>query len=592
MLRRWPVLRGLLFGQFSPYAPRSYRAWVRRHDTLGAADRAAIAARVSAMTPRPISLLLALTGEDDLSLLADAAASVRGQLYPHWDLCIAGPSRAAAAARRLAGADDGGRIRLEPDASADDLLARARGAFVTLLPADARLPPQALFECAAALAARPEAELLYCDEDRLDAHGRRRAPLFKTGWSPDLLRGQDMLGDLVLVRREALLRAGGIGDPAARHDRSLRLCDAIAADHICHIPAILVHRCAPDGFASADADAVARHLRRSGVAGARVIAHPHLPGALRVIRSLSRPAPLVSVIVPTRDRAELLARCAAGVLGRTDYQPLEFIIADNGSTEPQTASLFAQLQADARVRVLSLPGPFNYARLNNAAAATAAGEILLLLNNDIDVIGPDWLSELVAHAVRPEVGAAGARLLYADGRMQHGGVALGVSGVAGHVELLAARDAPGYAGRLMLTRDVAAVTGACLAIRRSVYVAVGGLDADNLAVAYNDVDLCLRLRERGLRVIWTPFAELYHLESASRPFDLAPAQLERYRREIAWMRRRWGAALLSDPFYGANFALRDGHCFLAAPRRRRPWREVAASPPGVASATAAALAGS
>jgi GT2 family glycosyltransferase len=233
------------------------------------------------------------------------------------------------------------------------------------------------------------------------------------------------------------------------------------------------------------------------------------------------------------------------------------------------------LRQDGRVRVLSDTGPFNYARLNNRAAQVARGEILLLLNNDVEVIAGDWLRELVSHAVRPDVGAVGARLLYADGRLQHGGVALGISGVAGHVELLAPRDSVGYGGRLALTRDVAAVTAACLAIRRTVFDSVGGLDADNLAVAYNDVDLCLRVRERGWRVIWTPFAELYHLETASRPFDLSPEQFDRYQREVGYMRARWGALLDEDPFYGPNFSLRDGHYQLAAPRRRRPWRVAA-----------------
>ena len=288
-----------------------------------------------------------------------------------------------------------------------------------------------------------------------------------------------------------------------------------------HIPAVLVHRQAPDGAGPADAAAVARHLARRGAAGARVEANPRLPGTLRVRWPVPQPAPLVSVIVPTRDRAALLASCAAGVLHRTDYPALELLIVDNDSREAETHALFAQLAADPRVRVLRRPGPFNYAALNNDAAVAARGAVLLLLNNDVDVIHADWLAELVGHAVRPEVGAVGARLLFADGRVQHAGVALGVSGVAGHTDLLAPRSATGYGGRLALAHEVAAVTGACLAIRREVYAAVGGMDATHLAVAYNDVDLCLRVRERGLRVLWTPFAELFHLESASRPSDFA-----------------------------------------------------------------------
>ncbi len=571
MLRRFPILRGVLFGQFSPHSPASYRAWARRHDTLTEADRAAIAAHVAALPALPIALVMALD-RAGLAHVRDAVASLRDQFYPHWRLAIAaaGPT-IAGEARVVAALDAGGRIAVAV-APEGDLLALAPEDFVALLPADARLPPQALYEVAASFAANPDADLVYTDEDRLDARGRRRAPQFKTDWSPDLLLGCEALGDLAVARRAAWERAGGIGDPAARHDRALRLAEAIPPARIRHIPAVLVHRRAPDGPGPADAEAVARHLARRGVAGARVEANPILPGTLRVRWPVPHPAPLVSVIVPTRDRAALLARCAEGVLHRTDYENLEFLVVDNGSVAAETRALFRRLAENPRVRVLPQDGPFNYAALNNAAAAAARGAVLVLLNNDVDVIGPDWLAELVGHVVRPEVGVVGARLLFADGRLQHGGVALGVSGVAGHTDLLAPRGAPGYGGRLALVRDVAAVTGACLAVRREVYAAVSGMDAAHLAVAYNDVDFCLRVRERGWRVLWTPFAELFHLESASRPSDLAAAEQARYGREVAYMRRRWGAALHADPFYGPNFSLRDGHGFLAAPRRGRPWQ--------------------
>ena len=570
VLRRFPYLRGVLFGQFSPRSPLSYRAWTRRHDTLTEADRAAIAAQVGSLPGETIALVMPLD-RAGLAQLPAAVASLGTQLYPHWRLAIAAAdAEVAAAARAAAAAEHRIAVTVAP---AGDLSALAAGSLVALLPADAHLPPHALFEVAAAFGADPDAELVYTDEDRLDARGRRRAPQFKPDWSPDLLLGCEALGDLAVVRREALLRAGGIGDAAAHHDRALRLAEAIPAAHIRHIPAVLVHRQAPDGPDPADADAVARHLARRGAAAARVEANPRLPGTLRVRWPVPQPAPPVSVVVPTRDRAALLALCAAGVLNRTDYPALELLIVDNDSEAAETHALLAHLAADPRVRVLRRPGPFNYAALNNEAAAEARGAVLLLLNNDVDVIHPEWLAELVGHAVRPEVGAVGARLLFADGRVQHAGVALGVSGVAGHSDLLAPRAATGYGGRLALTHEVAAVTGACLAIRREVYAAVGGMDGAHLAVAYNDVDLCLRVRAAGLRVLWTPFAELFHLESASRPSDLAAAQRDRYRREIDHMHRRWGTALQADPFYGPNFSLRDGHAFLEAPRRRRPWQD-------------------
>ncbi|HEY2618378.1 MAG TPA: glycosyltransferase family 2 protein [Acetobacteraceae bacterium] len=300
-----------------------------------------------------------------------------------------------------------------------------------------------------------------------------------------------------------------------------------------------------------------------------------MPAFTRVIRPLPDPAPLVSLIVPTRDRAELLARCVDGLLRRTDYRPIELLIVDNDSTEPETHALFARLAADPRVRVITSPGPFNYSALNNRAVNVARGDILVLVNNDVDVIERHWLTEMTALVVQPDVGAVGAKLWYADDRLQHGGIVLGagaVEGVGAHLQPNAARDDQGYFGRLGLSRDVSAVTGACLAVRRSVYLSVGGLDEANLPVAFNDVDLCLRLRERGFRIVWTPFAELYHLESATRGPDTTDEALPRFQREVAFMRRRWSTVLDADPFYSPNFSLAQGNYALAAPRRTKPWQ--------------------
>ncbi|HEX2558771.1 glycosyltransferase family 2 protein, partial [Phenylobacterium sp.] len=297
---------------------------------------------------------------------------------------------------------------------------------------------------------------------------------------------------------------------------------------------------------------------------------PHC--GLRVVWPVPDPAPRVSLIVPTRDRAELLRACAHGVLSRTDYPALELLIVDNGSVQPATHQLFDELKADPRVRVIEDPSPFNYSRLNNLAAREAKGQVLVLLNNDIDVIGPGWLRELVGQALRPDVGAVGARLLFADGRVQHAGIALGIAGVASYYHPFVAREARGYRDALVLAREVSAVTGACLALRREVYEQVGGLEEEHLAVAFNDVDLCLKIRETGLRVVVTPFAELHHYESASRGRDRSAEHRERYAKEAAYMRQRWGRVLDEDPFYNPNFSRRSGGFKLASPPRvRKPW---------------------
>lgn len=277
------------------------------------------------------------------------------------------------------------------------------------------------------------------------------------------------------------------------------------------------------------------------------------------------PSPLVTVIVPTRDRARLLARCADGVLRGTDYAPLELLIVDNDSRQSRTAQLLRRLQADRRVRVLAFPGAFNWSAMNNAAVRAARGEVIVLLNNDVEVLEPGWLRHMVSLALRSDTGVVGARLLFPDGTVQHAGITLGPGCVADHVLHHAPGDAPGYQGMLGVTRTVAAVTGACMAMRRAVFDAVGGFEAAHLGVACNDVDFCLRVRARGWRVVCTPLAELRHHEAMSRGPDATAAQLDRVRSERAYLLATWGAAAECDPYLGPNLAAIGGDLVLARP---------------------------
>jgi len=285
------------------------------------------------------------------------------------------------------------------------------------------------------------------------------------------------------------------------------------------------------------------------------------------------------VIVPTRDHVSVLRTCVEGVLDQTDYPSIELIIADNDSRKPETLAFFDEMRSDVRVRILRCPGPFNYSAINNTAVRSSSGEIVLLLNNDIEIIGAGWLKEMVRHAVRPEVGAVGAKLLYPDNTLQHGGVVLGLNGVAGHLHLGAPHDSPGYFGCLSLPRNASAVTAACLALRRSVFDEVGGLDEVNLTVAFNDVDFCLRITEKGYEIIWTPEATLYHLESKSRGSDMSPRHFARFQREVAHMRARWAARLDSDPFFNPNLSLASTNPIVAfPPRRKKPWARSTSEP--------------
>ncbi len=568
-----------------------YRAWVAAYDTLSDGDRDAIRRHIDRMAERPLISVVMTAFRSDPYLLREAVASVRTQLYPHWELCIAEDRSPDEETWRLltelAAEDDRIRIvRREANggiaAATNSALALATGDFVAFLDHDDLLAERALYEVAAELEAHPDADLIFSDEDKIDERGRRSQPHHKTDWNAELMLGVNAVNHLTVVRRELLTALGGVRegfDGAQDHDLVLRAAERATPARIRHIPWVLYHwrwqgrqgsfsRARAAECAAAAARAVREHLARTG----QTAVVEEMPGAARWLRirwPVAEPKPLVSLIVPTRDRAELVAQCAAGVLTRTAYAPLELLIVDNGSVEPKTLALFEQLGRDSRVRILPAPGPFNFSALNNLAAAEARGEVLVLLNNDISMIGDDWLDELVGQALRPNVGAVGAKLFYPDGSLQHAGVVLGVGDVpqrvAGHLYAGAGANHAGYQGHLALARNVSAVTAACLAIRRDVYLSVGAMDEAGLAVAFNDVDLCLKVRAAGYDIVWTPHAALYHHESASRGSDLAPEAAARFQREVQVMRDRWGPVLDADPFYGPVFDKRYANYRLGAP---------------------------
>jgi GT2 family glycosyltransferase len=574
----------------SPSAARildGYAAWVAAHDTLTEDDCAAIAAHMRALPFQPtISLLLPL-GFGVKDGAAATLASVQAQLYPRWQLYVIGTSDADEDAIEAAAARDRRIVRLRHSfadlaEAGNAAFAAAAGPFVALLNPGERLPEHALYEIAVALGTHPETELLYTDEDTMDWAGARSAPRLKTGWDPDLLLAEDYIGGLAVWRLETVLAAGGLRPGfgrAAAYDLALRATASMLPDRIRHVPAVLLHRppeAARDlrGHMLDEQNAAARRAVCERLGGAaRIEPAPLWPSANRVIWTLPDPLPLVSVIVPTRDRAELLRACVRGVLERTDYPALEVLILDNDSREPATAGVLQELAVDARVRVLRHPGRFNYAAINNAAVEQARGDIVVLLNNDVEVIHQGWLREMVSHAVRPDVGAVGAKLLYGDGTLQHGGIVFGPGLAATHVLRRVSRVDPGYNGQLAVTRTMLAVTGACMALRRRVFREAGGLNAERFAVAFNDLDLCLRLGELGYRIVFTPFAELFHLESASRGLPDTPEKVAQELRETENLWYGWRHVFTGDPFHNINLSCDwQEPLHLCAPRRRKPWQ--------------------
>lgn len=579
-----------------------YDRWVGRFGTLGRQERAALAARVGRLADSPLISVVMPVYDPDPALLEAAVASVRAQVYANWELCLADDASPDPAIRplieRLAAEDPRIRVAFRERnghiaAATNTALGLARGLFVAFLDQDDLLPEAALASVALALAHAPDTDLLYSDEDKIDRGGRRYDPDFKPAWDPDLILGQNYVNHLCVARRTLIERAGGLRDgfPGAQdHDLVLRLSRASAPERIRHLALVLYHWRATPGSTADDPDAkpAAAEARRRAVEdhlgvvapGARALTDP-ATGAVHVVWPLPAPAPAVTVIVPTRDRLDLLEPCVAGVLERTDYPEIRLVVVDNGSAERATlAFLEALVERDPRVAVIRDRRPFNFAALNNGAVAASRTPLVCLLNNDVEPLTPDWLDHLARQATRPEVGIAGALLAYPDGTIQHAGIVCGIGGVAGHLYKRLPLGDPGPFARLALPRNVAAVTAACLMARRAVYEEVGGMDASGLAVDFNDVDFCLRVRAAGYRVILEPRARLVHHESPSRGLDLRRADRPRARAEAETMARRWAAWLAADPFHNPNLSLESERLVPAFPPRvALPGRD-GAPPPG------------
>jgi GT2 family glycosyltransferase len=449
--------------------------------------------------------------------------------------------------------------------------------WTVFMPPGAGLAPHALYWIASEAVEHDGARLIYCDHDYCDEASARTDPMFKPDWSPELLRSTNYIGCSYAVHAGALVQAGGFSLAELRgensHDLLLRVGERLRAESVRHIPAVLWHLSASQGeqhrSALPGANPVTAHLARVGVAAA--VEEPS-PGHYRVRYRLPSKPPLISIIVPTRDALKHLNACVESVLGVSSYGNFELIVVDNQSVEPQTLAYLDDLARKPRMRVIRYAQPFNYSAINNYAVNQANGEVLCLLNNDTEVISPDWMEEMLGHLVQERVGIVGAKLYYPDGRVQHAGDVVGVGGIANHLHASIERDHPGYGRRAVLAQELSAVTGACLMTWRSLYLQLGGLNELRLPVAFNDVDYCLRVWEAGYRVIWTPYAELCHHESLSRGGDLTPDKTVRARREAAYMRSRWKHVLQHDPFYNPNFSYnRPDFSLSHAPIVPTPW---------------------
>lgn len=569
----------------------NYWRWCTRFARLSEDDLEVLARRAESIPGSPLISIILPVYNTEPKWLCRCIDSVIGQAYERWELCIADDAstneETRATLRSYAEHDSRIKLRFRESnghisVASNSALEMATGDWVALLDHDDELPPYALYAVAKAIADHPDAGLLYSDEDKVSALGERFDPYFKSEWNPDLFYGHNMVSHLGVYRADLMRRVGGFREGyegSQDYDLALRCIEQLQPQQIVHIPHVLYHwRAIPGSTALAVGEksyaaiaaerALADHFERTGQRGVRVEA---VEGGNRIHYPLPEDGePRVSLIIPTRDRVDLLRVCVGSILERTDYSNYEIVIVDNQSVEPATHEYFAELAGNPRVRIFPFDEPFNYSRLNNAAVATSDAEVIGLINNDIEVIGGGWMREMVSHAIRPEIGCVGAMLYYPDDTIQHAGVILGAGGVANHAYLHFPRGYVGYVGRARVAQNLSAVTAACLLVRRSVYEQVGGLDA-RLRIAFNDVDFCLRVREQGYRNLWTPHAELYHHESASRGIEDTPEKRARFAQEVGFMLEHWGDQLANDPAYSPNLSLTADTFNLAVPPRKPLW---------------------
>ena len=557
-----PLAHFLEFGLKEGRAVNRARIPVHAGQKMAAARRREIASEIELFRTRPRISVLVPVYNQSKELLERMIASVEAQIYPDWELCIADDGSTSAETiqtlRRYLD-PQAGRINiaflgrnLGISGATNAALYLSSGDYVAFLDHDDELAPEALFEVAKALNDDPALDVTYSDEDKFSPEGWLDQPFHKPDWSPELFRQVMYVGHLLCVRRTLALEVRGMDrrfNGVQDYDFMLRISER--TDRIRHIPKVLYHwRRVPgsialgenekQGMGDLQAAAVNAHLNRCHIAG-RAERHPMLAHRT-VIRPLARrERPRVSIVIPTRDQPECLAACLRSIFGKTTHPDFEVLLVDNGTTDPAALDLFRQY----RVTVVPFSGQFNYSRANNMGVAKAGGEYLVLLNNDTEVITPDWLDELLYYLAMPDVGAVSPLLLYPNQSVQHAGVVLGMRGTADHIMRGFPADSDGYFGSLSCAREVSAVTAACMALRRETYVALGGL-REEFRTIYQDVDFCLRLRARGMRILYTPRASLYHRESLSRGKNYDA--LDR-----ALLLDFWGKLIADgDPYFNSN----------------------------------------
>lgn len=557
-----PLVRGIRISLRNPLA-RQFKQWLLENQ-LTESDLQEMRRELEDFVYKPVISIITPVYNVDETWLSKCIKSVTEQIYPHWELCLADDASTQehvfGVLEKYSAGDERIKVVSLPEnrgiAGATNAgIELASGEFMGLLDNDDELTPDALFQVVKLLNEHPDADMIYSDEDKVNQVGASCEPFFKPDWSPELFLAQMYTCHFGVYRKSLVDRVGAFSegyDGSQDYEFVLRLTEQ--TDRVYHIPRILYHwRMIPgstaENYESKDSDvpslkALAHAMHRRGWHG--TVEKGLEIGTFRVRPNITG-EPLVSIIIPTRDKVELLRKCVNSIKQKTTWPYYEIIIVDNGSGDSETLAYLADFDSQRNCKVLDFDGPFNYAAINNLAAREASGEALVFLNNDTEVGSGDWLEAMLELGQRHQVGAVGAKLLYPDKTIQHAGIILGLGGIANPAFYRTANDAGSYFNQATVIRNYSAVTGACMMVRKAVFEELGGFDEKNLPIAYNDIDLCLRLREKGYRVVYTPYAILYHDEGASRGYGPDP--------EAVYMLDKWSTEIKNDPFYNPNLDL-------------------------------------
>jgi glycosyltransferase involved in cell wall biosynthesis len=549
-----------------------YQQWINKNEAVPFRE---VMDNLKSFALQPLISMVVPVYNPDKQFLIDCIESVINQSYPNWQLCLADDKSPLPHVREVLEAYQAKDKRVKTvfrsqnghiSAASNSALEVASGEWTALLDHDDLLHEHALYHVVKTVNENPDVEFIYSDEDKIDEQGKRIDPHFKSDWNLDLLYSQNYVSHLGVYKTNIIKKIGGFRlgyEGSQDYDLLLRYSREIDQENIIHIPKVLYHwrmvegsTALASGEKSYTTDAGIKALQEHFKALGKDVSVEQGAGPnMYKVNWAIKDEPLVSLIIPTYNGYEITKQAIDSILEKTTYSNYEILLVDNNSNDPIALEYFEELDQHEKISVLRYPYPFNYSAINNFAAKQAKGKIIGLVNNDVEVINPEWLTEMASNSQRDDVGCVGAMLYFENDTIQHAGVIIGIGGVGGHSHKHFKRDADGYFSRLKVVQNLSAVTAACLLVRKDVFEQVNGLNEQDLTVAFNDVDFCLKVQKAGYRNLWTPYAELYHHESISRGAEDNPDKVARFNKEVDYMKDTWRTDKKPDPCYNPNLSL-------------------------------------